>query len=161
MHASSARPLPIDANALGAAAGFVVAVASIVAVGGTRLSEAQPWIDPGRGVTGAIPSLVAGTAAGWLLGPAAARAATKRELVGIAFRLALVALVFGAVGTVLVAMPWSVDDSGAGVGAILVRLVQAVYLSAVGIAFLGWLTYPLLLLPALAWVALMRIARGW
>jgi hypothetical protein len=161
MQASRARPLPIDAEALGGAAGFVVAVASIVAISGTHVAEAQPWVDPGGGVAGAIPSLVAGTAGGWLLGPAATRAATKRELVGIAFRLALVVLVFGAVATVLVAMPWSVGDGESAAGAILVRLVQAVYLSALGIAFLGWLTYPLLLVPAFAWVALMRIARGW
>jgi len=107
-------------------------------------------------VIDALPSLIAGTAAGWAMGPSAARARGAGGWLGVILGLTLLTLVAGALTTALVlVLPTA---AGGPVPDLLAAPVQVAILVVLGLLFLGPVVLPVLLVPAAVWAIVMRVS---
>ena len=142
----------------GAIVGFLVACAFVAAGLLSMLGE-----EGGTTVflTQGIPTLIAGLLGGWLLAPRAARAASRRDWLGVVLLLGVVAVVLGAIGVGIAMGVESTLRSGAGPGQLMLSIVVGgLMLAPLGVLVFGWMILPLTTLAAGIWALVMaRLLR--
>jgi hypothetical protein len=143
----------VGGRRLGAAVGFGVGIGLSLAVGlFDSVSGEEPALP-----TLELPMLLAGTLGGWIIGPRAMRARTRRDWVGAVWRLACLAVL---IGDVVVAYQISFHrPPGTPIVALSEQVGATFVLAALGLVFFGWLAIVCTSIAAGIWAGCMRSVR--